>query len=158
MNVAKSSGVSHSRIGDFARNRRSLTSANLERVLLALGFEIRAAGPVDTSLLQKADPTKVADISLMTKIAIEIYQPKRILLFGSQARGDWKPESDVDLLIIGPTTKADEGEIYLRAFKQDLRTRFEAILVSDKNFEKMRSAPNSIFSRADREGIILYER
>ncbi|MGI8549183.1 MAG: nucleotidyltransferase domain-containing protein [Dehalococcoidia bacterium] len=39
---------------------------------------------------------------------VEAYQPERIYLFGSKARGDHGPDSDFDLLIVVPNTAAAE--------------------------------------------------
>ena len=33
---------------------------------------------------------------------IEAYQPERIYLFGSKARGDYGPDSDFDLMVVVP--------------------------------------------------------
>ncbi len=35
----------------------------------------------------------------------EAFNPQRVILFGSHARGDATPDSDVDLLVIMPTKK-----------------------------------------------------
>jgi predicted nucleotidyltransferase len=35
---------------------------------------------------------------------IETYEPERIYLFGSKARGDYGPDSDFDLLVVVPDT------------------------------------------------------
>lgn len=39
------------------------------------------------------------EIERITAQLIEKYKPERIILFGSAARGDATPDSDVDLLI-----------------------------------------------------------
>jgi predicted nucleotidyltransferase len=36
---------------------------------------------------------------------VETIHPKKILLFGSRARGDARPESDIDLLVIADSTE-----------------------------------------------------
>lgn len=35
----------------------------------------------------------------ITRAIVERFQPKRILLFGSRARGDARPDSDVDIFV-----------------------------------------------------------
>ena len=42
----------------------------------------------------------------MVSIIVEEVRPEQIILFGSRARGDWRADSDVDLMIIekGPFT------------------------------------------------------
>ena len=52
----------------------------------------------------------------ITRRLVEFYQPVRIYLFGSAARGDEGPDSDLDFLVVVPDETPDEklrsGEIY----------------------------------------------
>ena len=43
-----------------------------------------------------------AQIERMVKRIVRKFHPEQIILFGSQARGDAGPDSDVDLLIVMP--------------------------------------------------------
>jgi predicted nucleotidyltransferase len=43
------------------------------------------------------------EISRMVKRIVRQFAPDQIILFGSQARGDAGPDSDVDLLVVMPT-------------------------------------------------------
>lgn len=42
------------------------------------------------------------------------FSPLKIILFGSYARGDPRPESDVDLLVIMPTRREGEQSLLIR--------------------------------------------
>lgn len=33
---------------------------------------------------------------------VEVAQPRRIILFGSAVRGDMRPDSDIDILVVAP--------------------------------------------------------
>src|SRR5947208_14193783 len=46
-------------------------------------------------------PTQ-ATIGRMVKRIVKKFAPEQIILFGSQARGDAGPDSDIDLLIVMP--------------------------------------------------------
>ncbi len=46
-----------------------------------------------------------ADIQDFVNKVVEEFSPQRVILFGSHARGDATPDSDVDLLVIMPTKK-----------------------------------------------------
>jgi hypothetical protein len=51
----------------------------------------------------------------ITRRIREVSDPEQIILFGSRARGDSRPDSDVDLLIIKDnieSTRAEAGRIY----------------------------------------------
>jgi len=39
-------------------------------------------------------------ISEMTERIVQCFHPLRVILFGSHARGDARPDSDVDLLVV----------------------------------------------------------
>jgi uncharacterized protein len=46
-----------------------------------------------------------AEIQEFVDKVVEEFSPQRVILFGSHARGDATPDSDVDLLVIMPTKK-----------------------------------------------------
>lgn len=46
-----------------------------------------------------------ADIQDFVNKVVEEFSPQRVILFGSYARGDATPDSDVDLLVVMPTKK-----------------------------------------------------
>jgi predicted nucleotidyltransferase len=82
-----------------------------------------------------------------------------IILFGSRARGDYKRDSDWDLLVlvdkdIQPRQRRQiTGELYriLARFENS----YEIIIKSHSNFEKMKSFIGSVSYEADREGIVI---
>lgn len=62
--------------------------------------------------------TKQETIEEVTRRLVEFYQPVRIYLFGSEARGDSGSDSDFDFLVVVPDATPDSifrnGEIYGR--------------------------------------------
>ena len=53
----------------------------------------------------------------------EQFSPQQIILFGSYARGDPRPESDVDLLVVMRTRREGEQSLFIRqAIECPLRT------------------------------------
>ena len=48
-----------------------------------------------------------AEIREFVDKVVAEFAPQRVILFGSHARGDATPDSDVDLLVIMPTKKRD---------------------------------------------------
>ena len=47
---------------------------------------------------RKRIPQKAID--QVVKQIVEKFKPQKIILFGSYARGDYRPESDVDMLVV----------------------------------------------------------
>ena len=89
---------------------------------------------------------------------IEVADPTRIVLFGSRARGDHRPDSDLDLAVI---IDASDDEVHRRLpnrVLRGLRMKVSLIVVSREKYDLHRPWLNSIFHSIDREGIVLYDR
>jgi predicted nucleotidyltransferase len=88
-------------------------------------------------------------------------QPERIILFGSQARGDARPDSDFDLLIVQAARPGNSRWQDLQSLRQALR-RFpiakDLLLFRPAEFDYWRESLNHVIGRALREGRLLYER
>jgi len=90
---------------------------------------------------------------------VEGFDPEKIILFGSHARGTAGRDSDVDLLIVmdvegSRRTKATEMELALVGIK--LAT--DLILVTPEQVERDHDQIGTIIRPALREGKVLYER
>lgn len=87
------------------------------------------------------------------------FDPDRILLFGSRARGDARPDSDVDLLVVLPHMENKHQTLVamLRAVA-DLPIAID-ILPTDRNEIASRGhVVGTVLRSALREGKVLYER
>jgi predicted nucleotidyltransferase len=89
----------------------------------------------------------------------KLMQPERIILFGSRARGEPRPESDFDLLII----QQSELPRYRRSAPlysalADLPAEFEVVVYTPQEVLEWGGVPQAFVSTALREGVILYER
>jgi predicted nucleotidyltransferase len=95
---------------------------------------------------------------IVTRI-LSVGSPVRIVLFGSRARGQARPDSDLDLLII------EESGLprYRRAARYYLALTgaFPAkdiVVWSPREVAEWQGVANSLISTALREGTTLYER
>lgn len=80
-----------------------------------------------------------------------------VILFGSRARGDNRPDSDWDLCVVVPDD-ARAGQftpITLWRIVSDLGAPIQIVPVRRCVFEAKRSAINSISHDVDRDGIVL---
>lgn len=88
-------------------------------------------------------------------------QPERVILFGSRAQGNARPDSDYDLLIVQAAQPGNTRWQELRCLRQALR-RFpiakDLLLFRPSEFEYWRESLNHVVGRALREGRLLYER
>jgi uncharacterized protein len=89
---------------------------------------------------------------------IAAYEPERIYLFGSKARGDHGPNSDFDLLIVVSNDAPDERKRSHLAYERLWGTRAAAdVLVwTHERFESSRHLRASLPGTVLREGRLLY--
>ncbi len=89
---------------------------------------------------------------------ITAYQPERIYLFGSMARGDSGPDSDYDLMVIVPDDASPERRDSDLAYRALRGTGFAAdVLVwTETYFEARRHLRASLSGTILREGKLLH--
>jgi predicted nucleotidyltransferase len=85
--------------------------------------------------------------------------PHAIVLFGSQARGDARPDSDLDLLIIEDSDlpRYKRAVPYLRALV-GLFPAKDVVVWTPGEVQEWAAVPHAFITTALREGKILYAR
>ena len=88
---------------------------------------------------------------------VQVAQPERIILFGSAARGEMGPHSDVDLLVI-KSGEFDQnrpvGDIYVNL--HGVGQAVDVILVTPEQVERYRHTHCLVIAPALREGKEVY--
>jgi uncharacterized protein len=86
-------------------------------------------------------------------------QPQKIILFGSQARGQASRDSDYDLLVIENSSQPRyrRAVSYRRALK-DLGTSKDIVVWTPREIAEWQNVSNAFITTALREGTVLYER
>ena len=90
---------------------------------------------------------------------VEVAQPEKILLFGSGARGELGPHSDLDLLVVkaSPVHRGRLTEdIYMNLIGAGHAV--DVIVVTLEDVERYRDSEALVIAPAVREGKIIYER
>ena len=79
------------------------------------------------------------------------YGVSKVLLFGSRAKGNEKPDSDYDFLITNGNLKS---LLEFSGFWQDLEEAFQAPVdvITDTSFDE------DLIAEAKRNGILIYEQ
>lgn len=93
--------------------------------------------------------------------AQEAVAPDTFILFGSRARGDCRPESDIDLLVIyryhshlaAAGLARHAAQAYLKEHPPNLPV--SAIAISRDQFNWARQAGNHVASQVLRDGIVI---
>jgi predicted nucleotidyltransferase len=100
--------------------------------------------------------------TLLTEITqriVAVSDPQQIILFGSQARGDARPDSDLDLLVVKEeveSPRAEAARIY-RALAS-LRVPVDVVVARSDTVRRHRDVVGTIVRPALREGKVLYAR
>jgi predicted nucleotidyltransferase len=89
---------------------------------------------------------------------VEVYQPDRIYLFGSKARGDAGPDSDFDLMVVVPHTAEPGYRLAQQAHSLlwDIGTAADILVWSRQAFESRLHLKASLPATIVREGRLLY--
>ena len=88
---------------------------------------------------------------------VQRFDPSRVVLFGSVARGDDGRESDIDLLVILPELKGrhhDAAVAMLRALR-DIPVPVDLVVTDDSELEGRSRAPG-VVRVALREGVAVH--
>ena len=87
---------------------------------------------------------------------VEVAHPEKIILFGSAARGEMGPNSDVDLLIIkkGADVLDLMGQIYRNLHRAGAAV--DAIVVTPEDVERFKDSHALVIKPALREGRVVY--
>ena len=84
--------------------------------------------------------------------------PVRVILFGSHARDDARPGSDLDFLVIEPDVPDRHAEmVRLRSALHDLRRPIDVLVYSEAQVEEWGEARGTVLHAALSEGRVLVE-
>lgn len=115
------------------------------------GLSAAAAGKYTLAMVPEAE------IREFVSKVVEQFAPQRVILFGSYARGDATPDSDVDLLVIMPTKQPPIDQAV--EIRQRIRRRFPLDLVvkTPEDVAWRLSLNDCFLGTIMSEGVRLYE-
>lgn len=96
----------------------------------------------------------------LLRSVIEVFEPERVILFGSRARGDEMIDSDYDLLVIvADDTPPERLGLEARRRARRLYRRAADIIPCRRSvFEGKAAVPGSFAHTIASQGIVVYER
>jgi predicted nucleotidyltransferase len=89
--------------------------------------------------------------------ALKEYQPRRVLLFGSAARGEADAQSDLDLLVIKETTEPFVARLEMMAHLCPPDVHADILVYTPKELERMAAEGNPFITQALSHGKVIYE-
>jgi predicted nucleotidyltransferase len=102
-----------------------------------------------------ARPTQALLDELVRRIVAATH-PQRIILFGSAARGEMGPNSDLDLLVVAATTDRHATARTVRRALRGLGVAKDVIVVTPEDIERHKDNRGLVLYPALREGKLLY--
>lgn len=97
------------------------------------------------------------EIALATERLVRRFRPVRVVLFGSRARGEARPDSDIDLLLVLPA--CDDLRAAVDAAQVELRGigRVDGIVITTPDeIARRGNLVGTVLRPALREGVVLY--
>ena len=106
----------------------------------------------------KAPTRNTETIKRLTELLIEAAKPKRIIMFGSQARGDAGEDSDLDVMVVEEDVSDRAGEmVRMNRLLRSLDVAVDLLVVSAEKFYYWCDTPGNVYFEAATEGRDLYE-
>ncbi len=98
-------------------------------------------------------------VPLIVDDLVRVFDPVRVILFGSVARGDDGPDSDIDLLVVLPTIDRGRRHEVMKAMHQAISVPLEVqVFPTDpEEFDRRRDVIGSFMYWPAREGKVVYE-
>lgn len=102
-----------------------------------------------------------SELNAIVKTIADTGIASKIILFGSMARGEETPDSDIDLCVLTPITDRRPLDISI-----DLRRKLfnvknislDLLTYNQDKFEEYAASPSSFAYIINTEGVVVYER
>lgn len=96
----------------------------------------------------------------LIRTIVEVYAPRRVVLFGSRARGEAGPDSDIDLVVVLDDDVPAEALSWRR--RNEARRGYtgsvDIIPCRESVLTERARAAGSLADTVLREGVVVYER
>lgn len=95
----------------------------------------------------------------VTRTIVEQFHPKRIVLFGSHARGNAGPDSDLDVFIEMQTSRRPPERAIEVSAAFGLRPwPLDVVVYTPEEVQRLRGVGGTLLSVIEKEGKVLYEQ
>ena len=91
-------------------------------------------------------------------LIVKKFNLKKIIIFGSSARGDYHKGSDLDLIIVGEFKERFIDRIGKIIELNDTNLEIDAMVYTEEEFQKMIQERRPFIEQALEEGIVVYEK
>ena len=133
----------------------------MNRLVDKAASALEAAGAKEVHVFGSGsmDPPNNDLIGDIVRRIVETAQPEKIILFGSRARGDARPNSDFDVLVIKESSEPSyrrDAPLYVAL--AGLPVEVEVLVYTPEEVAEWAQVPQAFVTTATREGKTVYER
>jgi len=99
-------------------------------------------------------------IELIVKTIVSTVAPDKIILFGSYARGDYRNNSDIDILILKKELKNEReitNNLYMEFYNKKISIPVDIIAIDYDKYYRINNDIGYIYKTIKQEGKIIYE-
>ena len=99
-----------------------------------------------------------ATIQEAVDLLMKASKPKKIILFGSYARGDAREDSDLDFLVVEAEVESRRNEmVRLRRVLSPLRIPVDILVTTERIFREWADTAGTVLCEAAQAGEVMYE-
>ncbi|MBW7850843.1 MAG: nucleotidyltransferase domain-containing protein [Rhodospirillales bacterium] len=108
----------------------------------------------------RAQPNSAGVPPELLKPLVAYFNPRRVILFGSQARGEAGPDSDYDLLVVVDDDTPPERLSWEAKYeaRKTYHRAVDIVTCRASVYDRKRSIVGTLSHTADEEGVVVYER
>jgi len=133
----------------------------MNRLVDKAASALEAAGAKEVHVFGSGsmDPPNNNLIGDIVRRIVQTAQPEKVILFGSRARGDARPNSDFDVLVIKKSSEPSyrrDAPLYVAL--ADLPVEVEVLVYTPEEVAEWAQVPQAFVTTATREGKTVYER
>jgi predicted nucleotidyltransferase len=100
----------------------------------------------------------LVDAQEIARRIVQVARPRKVVLFGSRARGEGRTDSDWDILVIADSKQPrHQRAAPLYGALSDLRHPVDILVYTPEEVEEWKDVPQAFVTTATREGKVLYE-
>lgn len=98
-------------------------------------------------------------MAILTRTIVRMFNPLRVILFGSRARADARPDSDVDLLVVLPSVDDKRrAAVEMRRALKALPVGKDILVTTPDEVSRRGHLIGTALWSALREGRVVFER
>jgi predicted nucleotidyltransferase len=88
---------------------------------------------------------------------VGVAHPQKIILFGSAARGEMGPHSDLDLLVVKKGVRGRATTFAIYKALRGITTGIDVIVATPSDLSRHGNSPSLVYYPAMREGKVVYD-